>query len=178
MGTQQGLEARADLADAFLVASRVLVGIAARSIEAAPVEVGLPGFRVLVVLDTRGPQPIGAIAEVLRVHPSNASRLCTRLGGLGLIARSRGAGDGRVVEVSLTERGHEVVAAVTEARRREILEVLTRMEHADVDAAVAALSAFAAAFGEHTLTSWSDPWVDVAGASPGRDPVPEPGAPR
>lgn len=156
---------RDDLVDAFLVASRALVAVAARSIEAAPVEISLPGFRVLVVLDTRGPQPIGSLAEVLGVHPSNASRLCTRLDQHGLTSRRRASADGRVVEVSLTARGHEVVAAVTEARRREIARVLEQLSPADAEATTAALDAFNTAAGE-SLQSWADPWVDVAGATP------------
>ena len=164
---QEDDRAREALTDAFLVASRVLVGIAARSIGAAPVDVSLPGFRVLVVLDTRGPQPIGAIAELLQVHPSNASRLCTRLDELELTSRRRGSGDGRVVEVSLTPRGHEVVAAVTEARRREIAGVLSRLELADARSAVGALTAFSGAYGEHGLDSWDAPWVDQAGGRGG-----------
>lgn len=165
---EQGEGTQAELVDLFVVASRALVGLAVRSIESAPIELSVPGFRVLVVLDSRGPQPIGALAAGLGVHPSNASRLCTRLDGLGLTARSRGAGDGRVVEVSLTRKGHDLVSQVMDVRRAEITGVLDRMDIEDTAAAVAALEAFARATDE-PLRSWSDPWIDVADASPGRD---------
>lgn len=168
MGERQDSRARKELVDVFVVASRALVGLAVRSIESAPIDISLPGWRVVVVLDTRGPQPIGTLADVLGVHPSNASRLCTRLDGLGLTTRRRADADGRVVEVSLTERGHAFVGEVMAARRKEIEAVLGRMEVDDARATVAALEAFAEATHE-PMQDWHDPWVEVADPDPRKE---------
>ena len=100
-----------ELAEAFLTASRALVGLAVQSLGAAPVEITMAQHRVLVLLASRGEQQIGDIAAELRVNPSNATRHCDRLQKLGLLARQRSTIDGRVVQVALDRRR-------TEGRRR------------------------------------------------------------
>ena len=62
--------------DAVLRASRALVGIAADSIADVDDVVTVPQFRVLVMLHTRGPLNLAAVAAGLDVNPSNASRMC------------------------------------------------------------------------------------------------------
>lgn len=145
----------ADLADAFLTASRALVGIAVRSVSAAPVEVTLVQHRLLVLLATGGDQTVGALAEQLEVNASNASRLCDRLQRLGLVARDRSSSDGRAVDVSLTDVGRRLVETVRAHRRREIQRVLAHMPHTDVDATVGALTAFGEAACEVGEAEWN-----------------------
>ena len=65
--------------DAVLSASRVLVAIAARSLADAGEEVTLTQYRSLVVLASRGPQSMAALAEAVAVTPATASRMCDRL---------------------------------------------------------------------------------------------------
>jgi len=74
--------------DAVLVASRVLVAVAARSLAAVSDDVTLPQYRAMVVLASRGPQLMGALAEHLDVNPSTASRLCDRLVRKHLVSRN------------------------------------------------------------------------------------------
>src|SRR4051794_17698243 len=74
--TTHGLDA---VTDAVLLASRVLVAVAARSLAEVTDDVTLPQFRALVVLASQGPQLIGSLAEQLDVNPSTASRLSERL---------------------------------------------------------------------------------------------------
>ena len=144
-----------DLADAFLTASRALIGLAVRSIEAAPVEVTIAQHRVLVLLAARGDLTIGDLAEGLGVNPSNATRYCDRLQRLGLLQRARSIEDGRVVQVCLTQEGQALVAAVTERRRQEVDEVLERMTGPDALRVVAALRAFNRAAGEVEDREWA-----------------------
>ena len=61
-----------DVVDGVLRASRVLVGVAARSLVAVDRDVTLPQFRALVVLASRGQLNPGAFAEGLEVHLSTA----------------------------------------------------------------------------------------------------------
>ena len=77
----------AQAAEAFITASRALVGIAIRSINAASADITLPQHRVMVVLAADGPQGISQLADQLAIDQSNASRLCDRLQRLWLIAR-------------------------------------------------------------------------------------------
>ena len=57
--------------DAVLTASRVLVAIAARSLADAGEEVTLTQYRALVVLASRGPQSIAALAEAAGCHSAD-----------------------------------------------------------------------------------------------------------
>lgn len=144
-----------ELADAFISASRALVGLAVASVGASPVEVTLVQHRVLVLLAARGEAPIGVIAEELAVNPSNASRHCDRLQRLGLLERRRSAADGRVVHVALTEQGREVVDAVTRRRREEVVKVLAQMPEADRRGVVEALDSFRRAAHELSDREWA-----------------------
>ena len=144
-----------DMADAFLTASRALIGLAVRSIEAAPVDVTVAQHRVLVLLAARGDLTIGDLADGLGVNPSNATRYCDRLQRLGLVDRARSVEDGRMVEVGLTQEGWGLIAAVTERRRQEVDRVLDRMTRPDVIRVVAALRAFNRAAGEVEDREWA-----------------------
>ena len=144
-----------DLADAFLTASRALIGLAVRSIEAAPVDVTVAQHRVLVLLAARGELTIGDLADGLGVNPSNATRYCDRLQRLELVHRARSVEDGRMVRVGLTQEGQALVTAVTERRRQEVDEVLERMTGPDAIRVVAALRAFNRAAGEVEDRDWA-----------------------
>lgn len=144
-----------DMPEAFLTASRALIGLAVRSIEAAPVDVTVAQHRVLVLLAARGDLTMGELAESLGVNPSNATRYCDRLQRLGLVHRARSADDGRMVQVGLTPAGRSLVSAVTERRRQEVERVLERMAGPDVSRVVAALRAFNRAAGEVEDRDWA-----------------------
>jgi DNA-binding MarR family transcriptional regulator len=133
---------REDLAAAMLVATRALVGIAVRGVEAAGTDLTLAQHRVLVLLEEHGEL---SVSDIAGLNQSNASRHTTRLTELGLVGREQAPHDARAVALRLTERGHDRVRAVREARLAEIRSVLSRMEVADVDRVVAALRAFAEA---------------------------------
>src|SRR4051812_31329796 len=104
--------ARTDPADAFITASRALIGMAIRSVDSAAEEVTIAQHRVLVLLAGRGPQTVGDIAAELAVNPSNATRHCERLSRMGLVSKQRSRSDGRIVEVTLTRAGKRLLDAV------------------------------------------------------------------
>jgi len=148
-----------ELAATFVTASRALLGIALRSIEAAPVPVTVPQHRVLVLLAAEGPQAIGTLAQQLGVNPSNATRVCDRLQRLDLVARSRSTADGRAVHVTITPSGRRLVDAVTDHRRREVTAVLRELPLRQVDAVVTAMTEFNRAAHERAEAEWADnPW--------------------
>ena len=144
-----------DLADEFLTASRVLVGLAVHSLAASPVEITLVQHRVLVLLAAHGELTVGAVATELGVNPSNATRHCDRLQRLGLVDRRRCDEDGRVVRVALTGDGRHVVAAVSEARRRDVVQVLDAMPDQERPTMVKALRAFSEAAREPADRDWA-----------------------
>ena len=149
------MDRREQLTDAFVTASRALVGIAVHSVGAAPVEVTVAQFRLLVLVASEGGRAIGDIAERLGVNQSNASRHCDRLQRLGLVERRRSAKDARVVRVLLTARGRALVQDVMQQRRADVRRVVGRLADEDAAAALQVLQAFNKAAEELDEEQWS-----------------------
>jgi DNA-binding MarR family transcriptional regulator len=145
--------------EAVLVASRALVGVAARSIAGIDSDVTLPQYRALVVLHTRGEQNVGVLSELLSVHPSSATRLCDRLVTKKLVRRSAAPDSRREVILSLTTRGHALVRKVTDVRRAEIARIVERVPANLRPAMVSALLTFAEAAGELSDEAWTLGWT-------------------
>src|ERR1019366_1089119 len=141
-GGEKALAAGEEVVDAVLRASRVLVSVAARSLAAVDEDVTLPQFRALVVLASRGPQTVGALAAALGVHASTATRMCDRLVAKGFVDRDVLATNRREVHLELTRSGRRLVDAVTKRRRNEIARVIERVPRAQRDALIQALHAF------------------------------------
>jgi DNA-binding MarR family transcriptional regulator len=91
---------RDDLAEAMLAASRALVGIAVRGVEAAGSDLTLAQHRVLLLLEEHGELSVNEIAGLLGVNQSNASRHTSRLVGLDLVAALRAFADAAGVSVA------------------------------------------------------------------------------
>lgn len=146
------------MVDAVLSASRVLVAIAARSLADLDEEVTLTQYRSLVVLASRGTQPMAALAEALAVTPPTASRLCDRLVRKGLVRRRTDRNDRRQVRVGLTEAGRKLVDVVSERRRTEISELLRSVPDEARRSVVSGLQLLAEAAGEVPEQDWSTGW--------------------
>jgi DNA-binding MarR family transcriptional regulator len=138
----------AEQIDAVLRASRALVGMAAASIAQVDDLVTVPQLRVLVMVDTRGPLNLAAVAAGLEVNPSNASRTCDRLIKSGLLDRRDSAEDRRNVTLTLTDAGKKLVDKVTRHRRTTIARVLREMAAKDRELLARALDRFATRAGE------------------------------
>ena len=145
--------------EAVLVASRALVGVAARSIAGIDSDVTLPQYRALVVLHTRGEQNVGVLSELLGIHPSSATRLCDRLAAKKLVQRSAARDSRREVILSLSAKGQALVRKVTEIRRAEIARIVGRVPADLRPAMVTALLIFAEAAGELSDEAWTLGWT-------------------
>jgi DNA-binding MarR family transcriptional regulator len=146
------------LVDAVLGASRALVAVAARSLATVAEDVTLAQYRVLIELASRGPLRVADLADALAVDRSTATRMCDRLVRKRLVMRRRKSNDRRVVRVSLTAAGAELVAEVSRRRRAEIGRIVERMPRSHRPLVVAALQAFSAAAGEVPDQDWSLGW--------------------
>jgi DNA-binding MarR family transcriptional regulator len=146
------------MVDAVLSASRVLVAVAARSLADLDEEVTLTQYRSLVVLASRGPQTVAALADALGVTPPTASRLCERLVRKGLVRRRTDRHDRRQVRVALTPAGRRLVDVVTERRRQEISDLLQAVPPDARRSVVAGLQLLADAAGEVPEQDWSTGW--------------------
>src|ERR1044072_755026 len=112
---------------ALLTASRLLVAVSARSLAAVEESLTLPQFRMLVVLDGRGPLSLSGLAGELGVQPSTAMRMIDRLVAAGMVARGVSAEDRRTSMISLTKEGRRIVGKATGRRRREIARIVDEM---------------------------------------------------
>jgi DNA-binding MarR family transcriptional regulator len=149
-----------EVVDGVLRASRVLVGVAARSLVDVDRDVTLPQFRALVVLASRGQLQPGAFAETLGVHVSTATRMCDRLVAKGLISREVSPANRREITLALTPRGRRIVDSVTRRRRKEIARIVESVPKSQRASMVRALRAFGDAAGELPVEGWSLGWVE------------------
>lgn len=144
----RGAAADVDEIEAVMAAMRLLVGISAGSVVEVEDVVTLPQLRVLVMVQSRGPMNLNAVARGLNVHPSNATRACDRLVQAGLLSRRDDPADRRNLLLELTDGGRRLVARVMDRRRSAIAEVLREMSPVHRRALVPVLQSFAAAGGE------------------------------
>ncbi|GAA5199107.1 hypothetical protein GCM10023346_38050 [Arthrobacter gyeryongensis] len=133
--------------DAVLRAANVLLRVVAQSVVEVEDVVTSPQLRVLVMIASRGPQNLGAVAVELGVHPSNATRICERLVNAGLIGRRDDPGDRRYRALSLTPEGVSLVNTVLEHRRKAVAAVIGRMPAELRGVCAVGMDAFAAADG-------------------------------
>lgn len=142
-----------------LVASRALVGVAARSLSAAEADVTLQQYRALVLLSSRGAHNVSALADALGIHPSTATRLCDRLLTKGLIDRATARTSRREVTVTLSSEGRALIDAVTKSRRRELRTIIRRLEPRARRAVTDAFATFTSAAGELPDDAWKLGWT-------------------
>jgi DNA-binding MarR family transcriptional regulator len=151
---KRGGDGSTDAVEALLRASRALVGVAARSVADIDPDVTLPQYRALVVLASRGPQKVADIATELGVAPSTGTRMVDRLIRKGLIGRERSSTDRRVVRVTLTVAGRQLVDRVMRRRRRQLATIVAATTEVWHPAVAPALRAFAEAAGDVPEQDW------------------------
>jgi len=145
--------------DVVLLASRALVGVAARSLAETEDQITLVQYRALVALGARGEQNVGGLADALGIHPSTATRLCDRLIVKGYIDRKTSVESRREVTLALSDSGRALVRAETARRRRAIRRIVGRL---DVDTQLEIVEAFGAladAAEEVTDEAWKLGWT-------------------
>jgi len=145
--------------DVVLLASRALVGVAARSLAETEDQITLVQYRALVALGARGEQNVGGLSDALCIHPSPATRLCDRLIVKGYIDRKTSVESRREVTLALSDSGRALVRAETARRRRAIRRIVGRL---DVDTQLEIVEAFGAladAAEEVTDEAWKLGWT-------------------
>jgi DNA-binding MarR family transcriptional regulator len=149
-----------DDVEAVMAAARVLVAVSARSVAAVEDAVTLSQLRVLVMVASRAAPNLGAVANGLGVHPSNATRAVDRLVAAGLLDRREDPTDRRNLVLELTAKGDDLVERVMEERRLAIGAILDRMPAGRRRSLVPVMRAFAEAGGEAwNEAAWSLGWT-------------------
>lgn len=100
------------------------------------------GYVALAVLHDHGPLRTGALAALLGVDMSTASRQATALETAGLVLRNPDPHDGRACLLSPTELGVATLTTVRRARRDSLSQLLAAWTETDRDAFAALLARF------------------------------------
>ncbi len=114
----------ADAIQALQEATRVLTGVALRSLEVLDGAVTLPQFRMLAVLADLGRARSVQVAGALGLTASTVTRLADRLVTAGHVARGTEPGHRSVVTLELTASGQRLVDEVATWRQEELARVL------------------------------------------------------
>jgi DNA-binding MarR family transcriptional regulator len=102
-------------------------------------------LHVLTVLEADGAIAMSRLAENLDVSVASATGIVGRMEERGLVARSHGETDRRVVLVKLTDSGIAIFRDMTEQRRRHLGAVLGRLTTDELAALLTGLRAMRAA---------------------------------
>jgi DNA-binding MarR family transcriptional regulator len=147
--TERGaLELAPRAAEALHAATRLLAGVALRSLDALDSAVTLPQFRLLAVLAELGRVPSGRAARTLGLDPSTITRLADRMVAAGHVTRGADERHRGVVTLELTASGRRLVTAADDWRRTELARIMARLRPEDQAAVTASLGLLVAAAGE------------------------------
>ncbi|HEY1641980.1 MAG TPA: MarR family winged helix-turn-helix transcriptional regulator [Streptosporangiaceae bacterium] len=128
-------------------ATRVLAGIALRSLDALDGAVTLAQFRMLSVLADLGQARSARVAAALGLEASTVTRLADRLEASGHVRRGREAGHRSVVTLELTGAGQQLVTQVESWRQQELGQIVSQLLPADRFRLTTALSQLVTAAG-------------------------------
>ena len=135
-------------AEVLQAATRVLAGVALRSLDILDSAVTLPQFRLLAVLAGPEPVPSGQAAKTLGLDPSTVTRLADRMVSAGHVTRGTSPQHRGVVTLELTSSGRDLVATADSWRRHELARIMARLAAPEQPAVTAALELLVAAAGE------------------------------
>lgn len=111
-------------------ATRVLAGVALRSLDVLDGAVTLPQFRMLAVLADLGQARSVQVARALGLEASTVTRLADRLVAAGHVTRGSEPGHRGVVTLELTATGQHLVSLVASWREQELARILQQLPSA------------------------------------------------
>ena len=135
-------------AEVLQAATRMLAGVALRSLDALDAAVTLPQFRLLAVLAGLGRVPSGQAARALGLDPSTVTRLADRLVAAGHVVRGTDPRHRGMVTLELTTSGRGLVATAETWRRRELARIMGQLSPGDQATVTTALRLLTGAAGE------------------------------
>jgi DNA-binding MarR family transcriptional regulator len=138
----------AETADVLQAATRMLAGVALRSLDVLDAVVTLPQFRLLAVLADLGRVPSGQAARVLGLDRSTVTRLAGRMVAAGHVARGTDPRHRGMVTLELTPSGRDLVAAAASWRRQELARIMARLSPAQQAVVTVALGLLIGAAGD------------------------------
>ncbi|MGE5246982.1 MAG: MarR family winged helix-turn-helix transcriptional regulator [Verrucomicrobiota bacterium] len=110
-----------------------------------------PQLWAVKVLSESSPVRVSDLARRMYLHPSTVVGILDRLEAVGLVLRTRSTEDRRVVTVSLTDRGKELVSKTPEVAQGLLLTGLKALPPRDLQAVEAGLSILVEVLGARDL---------------------------
>jgi DNA-binding MarR family transcriptional regulator len=144
----RGVELAPDALKISQAATRVLAGVALRSLDVLDGAVTLPQFRILAVLADFGRAPSAQVAQVLGIEDSAVTRFAARMVAAGYVSRNDEQGHGDAVTLELSAPGEDLVAQVTAWRERELARIFRQLPPAERTILTHALRQLVEATGE------------------------------
>jgi DNA-binding MarR family transcriptional regulator len=128
MGTSpETHEKPAEQVEVLQALTRVLAGVALRSMDALHGAVTLPQFRMLSVLAGGAPARSSAVARALGLDASSVTRLADRLVAAGFVTRGSDPSHRSVVTLQLTPGGRQLVNRVEGWRQAELTRIVSQL---------------------------------------------------
>ena len=134
--------------EALQAATRVLAGVALRSLDVLDGVITLPQFRMLAVLAELGRARSSRVARALGLDASTVTRLADRLVTAGHVTRGGDPRHRSVVTLELTSSGEDLVSAVSGWRRRELSRIVAGLPPATRTQLTSLLGELVASAGE------------------------------
>jgi DNA-binding MarR family transcriptional regulator len=129
-------------------ATRLLAGVALRSLEILDGAVTLPQYRALAVLSDLGQVRSARVADALGLEASTVTRLVDRLAAAGYVTRGVDPTNRSAVTLELTKAGRQLVRRVVAWRQRELERMLASLDPADRQSLTGGLAQLVAVAGE------------------------------
>jgi DNA-binding MarR family transcriptional regulator len=126
-------------------------------------------LHVLTILEADGPIPMSRLADTLDVSVASTTGIVGRMEERGLVERSHGEADRRVVLVQATAAGTAVFRDMTEQRRQSLAHLFTRLTDEELTALLIGLRAMRAARVALHVEKKKDGLVAVTLSSAGTD---------
>jgi DNA-binding MarR family transcriptional regulator len=120
-------ELEPDTIEVMQAATRVLAGVALRSVDVLGGAVTLPQLRMLAVLADLGRCRSVQVARALGLEASTVTRLADRLVAAGHVTRGAEPGHRGVVTLELTASGQQLVSQVAAWREQELARILQQI---------------------------------------------------
>jgi DNA-binding MarR family transcriptional regulator len=145
---QGGAELTPDTLEILQAATRVLTGVALRSLDVLDGAVTLPQFRMLAVLADLGRARSVLVARALGLDASTVTRLADRMVAAGYVSRGSEPGHRGVVTLELTASGKDLVGQVAAWREQELARIFRQLPPAGRSQVTSGLRQLVEAAGE------------------------------
>ena len=127
----RGVELAPDTLEILQAATRVLAGVALRSLDVLDGAVTLPQFRILAVLADFGRARSEQVAQALGIEASAVTRFADRMVAAGYVSRDDEQGHSDAVTLELSASGEDLVGQVTAWREQELARIFRQLPLAE-----------------------------------------------